>query len=27
VEVAAGIFRLELPMPFELRHVNVYLLR
>src|SRR5207245_1285566 len=27
VEVAPGIFRLELPMPFELRHVNVYLLR
>jgi glyoxylase-like metal-dependent hydrolase (beta-lactamase superfamily II) len=27
VEVAEGIFRLELPMPFELRHVNVYLLR
>jgi glyoxylase-like metal-dependent hydrolase (beta-lactamase superfamily II) len=27
VEVASGIFRLELPMPFELRHVNVYLLR
>ncbi|HEV3097911.1 MAG TPA: MBL fold metallo-hydrolase [Candidatus Dormibacteraeota bacterium] len=27
MEVASGIFRLELPMPFELRHVNVYLLR
>jgi glyoxylase-like metal-dependent hydrolase (beta-lactamase superfamily II) len=27
VEVAPGIFRLELPMPFELRHVNVFLLR
>jgi glyoxylase-like metal-dependent hydrolase (beta-lactamase superfamily II) len=27
VEVAPGIFRLELPMPFELKHVNVYLLR
>jgi len=27
VQVADGIYRLELPMPFELRHVNVYLLR
>ncbi|HVH65715.1 MAG TPA: MBL fold metallo-hydrolase [Candidatus Acidoferrum sp.] len=27
MEVAPGIFRLELPMPFELRHVNVFLLR
>src|SRR6202022_5093740 len=27
VEVAPGVFRLELPMPFELRHVNVYLVR
>jgi glyoxylase-like metal-dependent hydrolase (beta-lactamase superfamily II) len=27
VEVTPGIFRLQLPMPFELRHVNVYLLR
>ena len=27
MEVAPGIFRLELPMPFELRHVNAYLLR
>jgi glyoxylase-like metal-dependent hydrolase (beta-lactamase superfamily II) len=27
VDVAEGIFRLELPMPFELKHVNVYLLR
>src|SRR5205807_6216475 len=27
MEVLPGIFRLELPMPFELRHVNVYLLR
>jgi glyoxylase-like metal-dependent hydrolase (beta-lactamase superfamily II) len=27
MEVAPGIFRLELPMPFELKHVNVYLLR
>src|SRR3979409_1446966 len=27
MEVAAGIFRLELPMPFELKHVNVYLVR
>src|SRR2546423_15329371 len=27
VEIAPGIFRLELPMPFELKHVNVYLLR
>src|SRR5260370_7194716 len=27
MEVATGIFRLELPMPFELKHVNVYLLR
>src|SRR6059058_1220883 len=26
MEVLPGIFRLELPMPFELRHVNVYLL-
>src|SRR5438093_8446370 len=24
MEVLPGIFRLELPMPFELRHVNVY---
>jgi glyoxylase-like metal-dependent hydrolase (beta-lactamase superfamily II) len=27
VEVLKGIYRLELPMPFELKHVNVYLLR
>src|SRR4030081_517389 len=27
MEVAPGIVRLELPMPFELKHVNVYLLR
>jgi len=27
MDVLPGIFRLELPMPFELRHVNVYLLR
>src|ERR1700736_4855519 len=27
MEVSPGIFRLELPMPFELKHVNVYLLR
>src|SRR5438477_11336194 len=27
MEVAPGIFRLELPMPFELKHVNVFLLR
>src|ERR1700738_5446224 len=27
MEVAPGIFRLELPMPFEVKHVNVYLLR
>src|SRR3989440_114927 len=27
VEIAPGIFRLELPMPFELKHVNVFLLR
>ncbi|HEY0492585.1 MAG TPA: MBL fold metallo-hydrolase, partial [Candidatus Dormibacteraeota bacterium] len=27
MQVAEGIYRLELPMPFELRHVNVYLLR
>jgi glyoxylase-like metal-dependent hydrolase (beta-lactamase superfamily II) len=27
VEVLEGIYRLELPMPFELKHVNVYLLR
>src|SRR2546430_17010962 len=27
MEVLPGIFRLELPMPFELKHVNVYLLR
>ncbi|GAC1479119.1 MAG: MBL fold metallo-hydrolase [Candidatus Dormibacteria bacterium] len=27
MEIADGIFRLELPMPFELKHVNVYLLR
>ena len=27
MEVLPGIFRFELPMPFELRHVNVYLLR
>jgi glyoxylase-like metal-dependent hydrolase (beta-lactamase superfamily II) len=27
VEVAPGVFRLELPMPFELRHVNVFLVR
>jgi glyoxylase-like metal-dependent hydrolase (beta-lactamase superfamily II) len=27
VEIATGIWRLELPMPFELRHVNVFLLR
>jgi glyoxylase-like metal-dependent hydrolase (beta-lactamase superfamily II) len=27
VQVADGIYRLELPMPFELRHVNVYLVR
>ena len=26
MQVADGIYRLELPMPFELRHVNVYLL-
>jgi glyoxylase-like metal-dependent hydrolase (beta-lactamase superfamily II) len=25
--MAPGVFRLELPMPFELRHVNVYLVR
>src|SRR2546430_11813718 len=27
MEVLPGIFRFELPMPFELRRVNVYLLR
>jgi len=27
VEIQPGIFRFQLPMPFELRHVNVYLLR
>src|SRR5436305_2762797 len=27
MDVLPGILRLELPMPFELRHVNVYLLR
>jgi glyoxylase-like metal-dependent hydrolase (beta-lactamase superfamily II) len=27
VEVVSGVWRLELPMPFELRHVNVYLVR
>src|ERR1700680_40479 len=27
MEVAPGVFRLELPMPFELKHVNVFLLR
>ena len=27
MQLADGIYRLELPMPFELRHVNVYLLR
>src|SRR6202047_4153008 len=27
MEVAPGIFRLELPMPFELKHLNVFLLR
>ncbi len=27
VEILPGVFQLELPMPFELRHVNVYLLR
>jgi glyoxylase-like metal-dependent hydrolase (beta-lactamase superfamily II) len=27
VQVAEGIYRLELPMPFELKHVNVFLLR
>src|SRR5438093_2608739 len=27
MEVLPGIFRLELAMPFELKHVNVYLLR
>jgi len=27
MEVAPGIVRLELPMPFELKHVNVFLLR
>src|SRR5216683_1452994 len=27
MEVAPGIFLLELPMPFELKHVNVFLLR
>jgi glyoxylase-like metal-dependent hydrolase (beta-lactamase superfamily II) len=27
VQVVDGIYRLELPMPFELRHVNVYLVR
>ncbi|HEY8736751.1 MAG TPA: MBL fold metallo-hydrolase [Candidatus Dormibacteraeota bacterium] len=27
MQVAEGIYRLELPMPFELKHVNVFLLR
>jgi len=27
VEILPGIFQFQLPMPFELRHVNVYLLR
>ncbi len=27
MEVATGVIRLQLPMPFELKHVNVYLLR
>src|SRR5256712_2118112 len=27
MEVLPGIFQFQLPMPFELRHVNVYLLR
>jgi glyoxylase-like metal-dependent hydrolase (beta-lactamase superfamily II) len=27
MEILPGIFRLQLPMPFELKHVNVYLLR
>ncbi len=27
VEILPGVFQLELPMPFELRHVNVYLVR
>jgi glyoxylase-like metal-dependent hydrolase (beta-lactamase superfamily II) len=27
VEIRPGVFQFQLPMPFELRHVNVYLLR
>jgi glyoxylase-like metal-dependent hydrolase (beta-lactamase superfamily II) len=27
MEVASGVIRVQLPMPFELKHVNVYLLR
>lgn len=27
MQVVEGVYRLELPMPFELRHVNVYLIR
>ncbi len=27
MEVAKGVIRVQLPMPFELKHVNVYLLR
>jgi glyoxylase-like metal-dependent hydrolase (beta-lactamase superfamily II) len=27
MQVVGGVMRIELPMPFELRHVNVYLLR